>query len=220
MNTCAKSWSHGFTLVELLVALTILSLMIGMTFGSLRFGVRVADTVEWQVARSQTIHLVQRMLRRQLQQALPVPEPGGHEPGGLDFQATADRIEFVASKTVGTGYSGLYRIRIKVVDDFDRDIGSKKLVLSYKLLTPDDDARFPGYEFQDFTILDQFVGAEFAYLNDSGTGTNDWLHEWTDDRALPALIRLRIEHADSDGAVWPDLIIALKVTSLSALTES
>jgi general secretion pathway protein J len=220
MNMCAKSRCHGFTLVELLVALTILSLVIGLTFGSLQFGVRVADTVEWQVARSQTIHLIQRMLRRQLQQALPVAQPRGHELDGLDFEARTDRIEFVAPKTVGTGYSGLYRIAIKVVDDIDRDIGSKKLVLSYKILTPDDGARFPGYEFREFIILDQFTDAEFAYFDDSGPGANHWLHEWEDKRTLPALIRLRIEHADSDDTVWPDLIVALKVTSLSTLTES
>lgn len=220
MNLHARSRSFGFTLVELLVALTILSLVIGLIFGSLRLGVKMADSVESQVARSQRVHLVQRMLRRQLQQALPLEKAGAGESGRIDFEAGRERIEFVAPMTAGTSYSGLYRMSIKVEDDFDRSHGHRKLILSYELLIPDDDARFAEQEPQEVTILDDFLDAEFAYLDNSGRGADHWQDNWTDQSSLPGLIRLRIRHADTEGFIWPDFIVALKATSLTSQTDS
>ena len=212
--------SRGFTLVELLVALTILSLISGLMFGSLRLGITVADSVDWQVSRAQRIHLVQRMLRKQIQQALAVPRKNEFAVNSLDFVASTAHVEFVAPVTVGTGYAGLYRVSLSIADDLDRSFGTRKLILRFRMLTPDDDARFQGYDIQEYVVLDQFVDAEFSFLDASDNGAMNWVYEWNNGREMPALVRLRIRYADGDESTWPDLIVALKMTHVPDTDDS
>ncbi len=220
MSPTAKPASRGFTLVELLVALTILSLISGLIFGSLRLGMTVADSVDWQVSRAQRIHLVQRMLRKQIQQALAVPRKGGFAANSLDFDASTAHLEFVAPVTVGTGYAGLYRVSLSIADDRDRSFGARKLLLRFRLLTPDDGARFQGYDVQEYVILDQFVDAEFSFLDAADNGAMNWVYEWNDRREMPSLVRLRVRYAAGDASTWPDLIVALKMTSLTNIDDT
>jgi hypothetical protein len=153
------------------------------------------------------------MLRRQLQQALPVLKNGGLTHGGIDFAASSDNVDFIAPMTFGTRLGGLYRFSVSISNDPDSFVGARKLVLRYRLLTPDDDARFAGYETQEYTILDQFVDAEFTFLDTAGQNAGNWLQRWDDERTMPGLIRLRVWDTESDDSAWPDLIVAPKMTS-------
>jgi general secretion pathway protein J len=215
MKPAVNKISRGFTLVELLVALTILSLISGMMFGSLRVGVTIAEKVDWQVSRSQRIHLVQRTLRKQLQQAMPVLKTGQLADGSLDFAASSNQVTFVAPLTFGAVHGSLHRVSLSILDDPGQFTGAKKLVLRFRLLVPDDDFRFPGYETREYIVLDQFVDAEFAFLGAAGHGDMQWQDEWSEDHEIPNLIRLRIRYLDGDVTTWPDLVVSPRMTSVS-----
>ncbi|MFQ5994566.1 MAG: type II secretion system protein J, partial [Acidiferrobacterales bacterium] len=59
----------GFTLLELIIALVILSTMLMLLFNGLRLGARAWDTVEERTTALQDAHLGQLLIRRQLEQA-------------------------------------------------------------------------------------------------------------------------------------------------------
>ena len=67
----ARRAEAGFTLLELLVSMTLLALLAIAMFGSLRFGARAWDRSEAHGAGMEQVRLVQQLLRRDLEQAYP-----------------------------------------------------------------------------------------------------------------------------------------------------
>ncbi len=210
---------RGFTLVELLVAMTILSLITGLIFGGLQFGTKVAGDLQSGVARTQRVHLVQRMLRKQLQHAAPMTKKSIESTGELAFEAKSDGIEFIATTSAGTGYSGLFRVRIGIEEDFSRGNGNKKLTLAYSALVPEDEFRNELPKLREVVVFENFSDGEFTYRDSAEVATDGWVSEWRNSRKLPALVRLSLRGAASRGDEWPDLIVALKATSPASVDE-
>ncbi|MDH3594369.1 MAG: prepilin-type N-terminal cleavage/methylation domain-containing protein, partial [Rhodospirillales bacterium] len=69
--------SGGFTLVELLVALTLLGLIFVALFGGLRFGTRTWETGNQRSEAFAEVEVMQSLLRRQLAQAVTLRTPKG-----------------------------------------------------------------------------------------------------------------------------------------------
>ena len=63
---------QGFTLLELLVAITLLGLLMAALFGGLRLGARVWETGETRLDASARVQIVQDFLRQRLAEALPL----------------------------------------------------------------------------------------------------------------------------------------------------
>src|SRR5690348_9183538 len=85
---------RGFTLVELLVALSLMALISIALFGGMRFGMRAWETGTQRIDQATRIELVQSLLRRQLSQAkLPPTKSNESAPA---FVGKADRVAFVA----------------------------------------------------------------------------------------------------------------------------
>ncbi len=210
---------RGFTLVELLVAMTILSLITGLIFSGLQFGTKVAGDLQSEVAHTQKVHLVQRMLRKQLQHAAPMTRKSIESTGEVAFEAKYDSIEFIATMSAGTGYSGLYRVRIGIEEDFSRGNGNKKLTLASSALVPEDDFRGGVPKLREVVVFENFSDGEFMYRDSAEAGTDGWVSEWRNSRKLPALVRLSLRGAASRSDEWPDLIVALKATSPASVGE-
>jgi prepilin-type N-terminal cleavage/methylation domain-containing protein len=72
----------GFTLLELLVAMTLLGLLMTVVFGGLRFGARAWERAETDSSGTDEIRLAQSILRHELE--LPIPS--------LSWATCVDRI--------------------------------------------------------------------------------------------------------------------------------
>ncbi|MGH6912899.1 MAG: PulJ/GspJ family protein, partial [Geminicoccales bacterium] len=68
--------AHGFTLLELLVAITLLGVLMAALFGALRLGARVWETGTARQDASARIQIVHNLLRRELAQTVPLAELG------------------------------------------------------------------------------------------------------------------------------------------------
>jgi len=182
--------------------------------------VTIAEKTDWQVARAQRLHLVQRMLRRQLQQVVPVLKTGRRGDRGMDFTGGSARVDFVAPLAPGNTHGSLYHVSLGILDDPERFAGAKKLVLRFRLLAPDDENEFPDGDDREYTILDDFTGGEFSYLDAAGNGDLRWQETWRDDNRIPALVRLSIRYADGETATWPDLVVAPRMAAASGIDGS
>ena len=68
----------GFTLLELLAALTVLAVLMTMMFGGLRFGARVWETGDRGLRGLAELQTASGFIRRQIAQAVPAdPGSGG-----------------------------------------------------------------------------------------------------------------------------------------------
>jgi general secretion pathway protein J len=197
----------GFTLVELLVAMTLLAFLSITLFGGLRFGARSWEAVVDSSAERDRIASTQTFLRDRLGQ-LTRPGPAG--PRRLDDEGRLDggpeRLEFIAPWLSALSLGGLYRFTL-----WHEDTGNGRLMLSWQPAEADPDALEELGDLAGERILLDGV-AEFS-LSYYGAADEDaepeWLDQWESPGDPPRLVRVDLVFADAR-RVWPDFVVAPK----------
>jgi len=198
----------GFTLVELLVAMTLLAFLSIALFGGLRFGARSWEVVVDSSAERDRIASTQTFLRGRLGQlSLPGParrRQAGEEDGRLD--GGPDRIEFVAPWLSALSLGGLYRFTL-----WHEDTGDGRLMLSWQPAEADPDALDElGDLAGERVLLDGVEGLRLSYYGAAdGEEEPEWLDQWEGPGDPPRLVRVDLAFADAR-LVWPDFVVAPK----------
>jgi general secretion pathway protein J len=206
----SRARSAGFTLVELLVGLSLLALLSVLLFGGFRFGLRAWESGDQQIHAIGEVERAQGLIRTLLSEAQP---PAAIAENGTvqivaSFAGTSDGISFIAPLPAHHGVGGLYEFRLAV----DRSGERESLVLSWRSFRLDRRLG-EGPDFSDSAILlPAAEGASFAYY---GKASDDrplsWLTSWNGERGLPQLVRLQIEGVGHREKAWPELVAALKL---------
>jgi general secretion pathway protein J len=205
--------SSGFTLVELLIALTIIALIAGLMTNSMGFSLATAETVEQRILDVESLHAAQRAFRRQVQLARPVILESEAEGARIEFAATATQLDFIAPVPGLTMGGLLHSISMRI----DESNGQLLMVFAPYL----DDSRDGEEVFaaSEVVLFEDFERAEFSYLDTLRIGSNNWLREWRDAGRLPDLVRLRIEFGEQGDEVT-EIIVAIKSTLPSGKGDS
>lgn len=195
----------GFTLLELIIAMTLLGLIVALLFGGLRFGARAWEAVDERSDESSELQVVQSFMRRQLGQATPLALPDSRTRGRVAFEGTPEGIGFAALMPAHLGLGGFYWLSFYAEEGSD----GRRLMASWRLFQPERDA-FADVEAAEETVLvDRISGVEFSYFGPRNRGQSpEWQDRWEEVRSLPALVRVRVSFAGSDGRSWPDLVVA------------
>jgi len=193
--------SAGFTLLELLIAITLLSLLLAALFGGLRLGARAWERSEERLDESARLQVVQNFLRERLTEAYPLTAEDQTGRLRLAFEGTADALRFVTVMPayLGTGFAEL----VLEVDDRSE---TRDLVVQWRRfeLSPQLDDQEP----QVKVLLADIEGLEIAYYGALARGEPIlWYERWREVMALPQLVRLRVVFAEQDRRYWPDLIV-------------
>ncbi len=208
MSVTARTGStqHGFSLVELLVAMTIMALVAALLGNSIRFSADATIAIEAGVYRAESIHLMYRALSRQFRHARPVVavDPDGGRT--VEFEASQRRVSFIAVPPEMLGVRALHRIRIEIENDPDINGSNGRIVISYEPYRRG--ASFIRVSADgSFRILDGFGRAEFAYFDAQRRPSGQWHDEWLYTDRLPDLVRLRIFGTDAASRDPVDLIM-------------
>ena len=198
--TLARGWHHrqtGFTLLELVVAITLMGLVLVVLYSGLRLGLNSWDSGEARAEATNRLRLVEEFLRRQLAQSLTVYRTDDQQERSVVFAGQANTIEFVAPMLAQLGQGGLYRVRIEA--------GDGRLWIRWRPYLPADPN---AGEERETVLLEEVSGVEWAYF---GSERDDdpqpqWRSAWTSPARRPLLVRLNLTlHGES----WPDLVVAL-----------
>ena len=115
---------NGFTLLELLIALSLVSLIMMLLYGGLNLGSRNWDSIEQKVRETEDVRLARGFLQRALLQARKKSWEFEKRMYPVFFGGT-EQLEFITPLSSHVGLPGLYVVRITKVSVEDR----KDLVL-------------------------------------------------------------------------------------------
>ena len=193
----------GFTLLEMLVALSVFGLLTVLLAGSLQFGVRVWEMQDRRVGAGAGPDAVQNALRTMIDSAQPVPL-SGLGPGAAPFflKGSPDEIDLVTMLPQGFGRNGLFDVALRVQ-------GDDRLVMRWRAHARGDAAEAPAAPPAETELLRHVAALDLAYFvpaTDKQRGR--WETSWTKPGALPALIRLDVRFHRGDPRRWNDLIVA------------
>jgi general secretion pathway protein J len=198
----------GFTLVELLLAMTLMSILLGLTYSGLSAAMRASERGEAMLAAAGEIRSAHQFVRRQLNQMLPLPfaVSDDAEQVRILFEGDANHIQYVAPMP---GYLGSGGPQVQLLElDGGGDDGV--LQFSHSLLQGFEQSMLAD---RDPVLLLQGVSsATFEFLGRDDDGEiMDWSPSWNAAEVLPIAIRLNIEFADETRLGWPELIAGIRV---------
>lgn len=191
---------QGFTLVEVMVALTILSLVLMVTVTGLSTLANTQSAIERMTSRVDEVRSVSMFLRDLLASATTGADPNALTLGGAPdsqsyFTSGTDFLELDATVLFGERYGGTYLVRIAKEDD--------QLVLRWQESNG-------GTAPKDWN--DKYSRVMVAQLDEFVVLTReDYRKDWTENRRVdtskPLLVMLKVKAA---GRNWPDLIVRVK----------
>ena len=189
--------SEGFSLVEVIVALSILSLVLLATITGLRTLANTQVTVERMAERVEEVRTVSSFLRDTMESAAI----GSGGAGGLAlgsksreapyFELTPEALIWKSTVLIGEGFGGSYLLRLAREDDL--------LVLRWQ--EPGISGQ-PGdwRDAQMRTLVDELQEFEISWRGDY---RDDWQREWRRGD-VAGWVRLQVRAA---GRYWPELIM-------------
>jgi general secretion pathway protein J len=199
--------SHGFTLLEVVLTLGLLSLALALALGALRGATQATGRAEAAAQRDERLRAVQSLLRRQVGAALPIAMAIDPATGEMTlWRGEGDRIEFVSAMPGYLSRGGPYVQTLEIVSGPD----GQRLQFQHRMLTPDgplDPEREP------VVLLDGIAQARFEFrtLEENGRAGR-WTDEWDLPATLPPLVRLKVSFND-ESRRWPELVMAPRLAT-------
>ena len=205
--------NRGFTLIEMLVAITIFSLVLVLLSGSFYLADNSRRTSRNQMDALEGLRQTQRLLDRYLG-AMQAVWQGEGDDKSLLFEGREDSLVFVSAMPAHLGASGLYEIRLRVLGETD----SKQLQFERQLLHPQ---RYSGdsadKDSRPSILLHQAKDVVFSYYGSSDESLGaGWYERWPSSRLMPSLVKLSI-HQPGDEIITLNIRTA---ASTSALTPA
>jgi len=196
---------HGFTLMEVLITLSIISLIAIVTSSSIMFGVRARDSGEAKIKNLQGLRTIVTMLSQQLKSVYPY-KMVSDDKKVVAFKGRHDAIWFACA----TGNSSH---TVKWVSYY---VENGSLMINQGLLP---DKKFLEKVNKDGESLDCGVNKiDFKYLTDE----DSWDDSWELSSSLPKAVSVKINEMEpfkifipvwvkqekaADGTKLPELVI-------------
>ena len=199
--------ARGFTMIELMIALVLLSLMSAVLFGSLSLAGRSSEAGTAKAESTSGMRLAGEYLRTQLSAQHPQRMHKIQE-SPLLFGGDADQVRYAAPMPGRVGLGGVwyYRLKLATVE------GRQKPSLVLERMIPDVGALdLPEFADADRSVLaDDIKELKIAYYGvNTGAAVDEtptWRDKWDDPQMLPQLIRVDV--TPEKGSAWPTLVIA------------
>jgi prepilin-type N-terminal cleavage/methylation domain-containing protein len=198
---------RGFTLVEVVIALTIVATLLVITFAGLRVGLAAWQRGDERGQALERTRSVTQIITRTLGAAYPYQVAAvGREPARVLFEGATDRVGFV---TAAPPFPGAEPVAFTAVTLGLSTGAAPGLALTQKVL--------PNDKPFDAGLVPVFVdgavtGVRFRYLkNTTGEWTNTW--DAAAEKTLPLSIEVTLTILQAGRSVeQPPLIVSVPVT--------
>jgi len=200
--------ASGFTLVELLLAVTLMSILLSLTYTGLRAAARSSERGEIMLAAGGEMRASHQFIRRQLNQMLPLTFAVTDDADALRmvFVGDAKHIQYVAPMP---GYLGSGGPQVQFLELASNNEGNV-LQFSHALLQGFEEEHL--FERDPVILLEnvESAGFEFLGLDEEGEVT-DWVSNWDQPEILPLAVRLNLELSGELQMQWPELVAGVRI---------
>jgi general secretion pathway protein J len=195
----------GFTLLELLIAILIVSMIMTTAFAALRIGSRSWEAGYERAGTVGEMRSFAEFLRRQLRQTVAASWQDEDETR-IAFTGQRQRVRFVAPAPFEADNVGLITYSLVI----DSGPGGSELRLEYAPFDPGATAFDARAIANGIALLTNFDAATFDYYGAvDPDGRESWYPEWpATAEFFPQLVRIRFSARDGSPA-WPDLTLPL-----------
>jgi prepilin-type N-terminal cleavage/methylation domain-containing protein len=193
----------GFTLLELLVAIMILTMIMTAAMGAVRVASRSFEAGIQRSDENARIRVVADILRRQFRQLLPVTW-NENRRDFIAFKGDRDRVQFVAPAPDSSTGPGYLIYQISNVPSQEQN----PLVLDFAAFDPGSDGfDMPANSGREILANDIQVSFDYFGALDE-LDSPDWHENWLPGSArLPTVVRM---HLASSGQQWPELLFRVR----------
>jgi general secretion pathway protein J len=195
----------GFTLLELLIAITLLAMLSVMLMGGLRLGTRVWERSAAVGERVDDLRIAGDFLQASLGAAYPLLDLTDPTNPVLRFSGERDGLRYLAPMPEALGAAGMAQVDLRLVRGAD---GAGNLVIDVRHeLAFADAAPLP-----TSLLLEGVQSVEIGYYGAEERGQKvEWRDAWHSKTWLPQLIRIRVTFPVGDERAWPELMVAPRV---------
>lgn len=184
----------GFTLIEVMIAITLLTMIVVMLYGSFFLGEKAVAKAQERSDQSQSLRTFEELLGGYIRSAYPYK--GTTRDPSIYFMGDDRSVEFVSSLSTSLGGRGMSRIRIS-----SDQVGNRGATLTLEEEMPvrvGDKAGGAGYQ-SSIVLAEGLRGFRIEYLDPgtdpqtlAPTGEESWVDAWdgTQKRTLPRAVRL------------------------------
>jgi general secretion pathway protein J len=198
---------RGFTLLELLLALTLLALLMAAAMGGIRAATRAMHSGEAVIDRTNRLRVAQEFIRREVSRILPLAF--GQEQGtgtNFVFQGEKDFMRFVAAMPGHLSRGGPYVQSLELA----RGRNGLQLLFTHQMLNGFDLEKLSSKDVEPVVLLDGIRAGRFQFRKFDDQGKlEDWDDDWEDPGTLPVMVRIELEMARDTQLVWPVMDIPL-----------
>lgn len=204
-GTLVGNGERGFTLMELLVATTLLGILMVALFGGLRLGARVWEVSDRTLAASEEKQAIRNFLRSRFEQALPIASGNQTEPL---FKGTGTSLSFASVMPISLG-ADLFLMEL-VLKPRPRSDGIRDLVLRWRPIGTTNE--IGADEVVERIMIEDVAGLTLQYFGaEQRTSPAAWTTNWHDQESLPSLIKVELQFAANDQRDWQPLIVSPRI---------
>ena len=180
--------ARGFTLIELMIAMTLLALMVAILYGAFFLGHRAAEKARVRFDKSQTLRSVGEYLGVLIRSAYPYQSSG---EGAVPFSGEKEQLSFVSAVSMAVEGRGVSKISLS----WSGDGGDVTLV-----------EETPVWAEGHGNTVTLWKGAEDLTLEylDSEEDEERWVNEWDGEskKSLPRAIRVSLRDNGGNELRW------------------
>ena len=210
MATCRRQ--KGFTLIEMLITMTLLSIIVVLLFSSLKIAAESWNAGEGKIIEVNKKAVVYQFFKRHLTTIRPVSTQAPLQNGEdvpmpqLLFQGRPQFMRFVAALPVSAARKGLQVFQIAA--DTEKPSILMVALSPYQQTEPD--------QPEKVVLLEHIKAFAFSYFGKKDENSEAaWQEDWTGVDRLPQLIKVSINL--DDGSYWPDMVFPVKITGQAAI---